>query len=107
MASAANGTITTQGCEFVFQPGCKSAQFAQQQLEFLQYLADLLGKPFDDLKVGIVYENSAWGEESAANGRKDIEAAGLQIAVDENYEAGIFFFLRIAGRGQIYRFNGT
>lgn len=86
--SAANGTITEQDCEFVFQPAAKASQFSTLQMEFLRYLADQLGKPFEELRCAIVYENSAWGEDNAKANRVDLEANGLPIVVDENYEAG-------------------
>lgn len=85
--SAANGTITQQGCEFVCQPGAIAATFAPQQMKFLEYLAEKLGKPVKELKTGIIYENSAWGEDNAKANRTVLAAAGMTIAVDENYAA--------------------
>jgi len=85
--SAANGTITQQGCEFVCQPGAIAATFAPQQLKFLEYLAAKLNKSVKDLKVGIIYENSAWGEDNAKANRVVLKDAGMTIAVDENYAA--------------------
>jgi len=87
-ASAANGTITQQGCEFIFQPAAKAAQFSVMQIDFLRFLAAKMGKTVETLKVGNIYENSAWGEDNARAYRRDLGAAGITIAVDENYEAG-------------------
>ncbi|MDR1535370.1 MAG: ABC transporter substrate-binding protein [Planctomycetota bacterium] len=87
-ASAANGTITQRGCEFIFQPAAKAAQFSIMQLDFLRYLAKNMGKKFEDLKCAIIFENSAWGEDNAKANRRDLLAAGMTIAVEENYEAG-------------------
>jgi len=87
-ASAANGTITHHGCEFVFQPAAKSFQFSTVQIEFLRALAPMMGKRVEDMKFGIVYENSAYGEDGAQANRRDLAAAGLTLAVDENYDAG-------------------
>ena len=87
-ASAANMTITHHGCEFVFQPAAKSFQFSTVQIDFLRSLAAVMGKKVEDMKFGIVYENSAYGEDGAAANRKDLAAAGLTLAVDENYDAG-------------------
>jgi len=85
--SAANSTITQQGCEFVCQPGAMASTFAPQQQKFLEYLAEKLGKKVTDLKCGIIYENSAWGEDNAKANRTTLAANGMTIAVDENYAA--------------------
>jgi len=87
-ASAANGTITQQGCEFIFQPAAKASQFSVMQLDFLRFLAPKMGKTVQDLKCGIIFENSAWGEDNAKANRRDLANANMVIAVDENYEAG-------------------
>lgn len=87
-ASAANGTITQKGCEFIFQPAAKAAQFSIMQLDFLRFIAGKMGKDVKDLKCAIIFENSAWGEDNAKANRRDLTAAGMTLAVDENYEAG-------------------
>jgi branched-chain amino acid transport system substrate-binding protein len=87
-ASAANGTITQKGCEFIFQPAAKAAQFSPMQLDFLRFIAPKMGKTVSDLKFAIVFENSAWGEDNAKANSRDLSEAGLTIAVNENYEAG-------------------
>ena len=87
-ASAANGTICQHGCEFVFQPAAKSFQFSTVQIDFLRALAPSLGKKVEDMKFAIIYENSAYGEDGAKANRKDLLAAGLTIAAEENYDAG-------------------
>ena len=87
-ASAANGTITQKGCEFIFQPAAKAAQFSIMQLDFLRFIAENMGKKFEDLKCAVIFENSAWGEDNAKANVRDLTAAGLTIAVNENYEAG-------------------
>lgn len=86
--SAANGDITKKGSNFIFQPAAIAATFSTMQIEFLKYVAEQMKKDWKELKVGIVYENSAWGEDNAKAQRKDLTAAGIKIAVDENYAAG-------------------
>ena len=87
-ASAANGAITQKGCEFIFQPAAKAFQFSPMQLDFLRFIAPKMGKTVENLKCAVIFENSAWGEDNANANRRDLTAAGLAIAVDENYEAG-------------------
>ena len=88
LGSAANGTITEQGCEFVFQIAPIMSAFAKIKLEFLEYYAELKGINIEDLKFGIVYENSAWGTDGAESSRKLCAERNLNIVYDENYEAG-------------------
>ncbi len=87
-ASATNVTITEQGCEFIFQPAPKSNTFGDTKYEFLKYYADLKGIELSDLKFGIIYENSAWGSDTANSNRALVENYGLNLVYDENYEAG-------------------
>lgn len=87
-ASATNVTITEQGCEFIFQPAPKSNTFGDTKYEFLKYYADLKGIELNDLKFGIIYENSAWGSDTANSNRALVENYGLNLVYDENYEAG-------------------
>lgn len=87
-ASATNVTITEQGCEFIFQPAPKSNTFGDTKYEFLKYYADLKGIELGDLKFGIIYENSAWGSDTANSNRALVENYGLNLVYDENYEAG-------------------
>jgi len=87
-ASATNITITEQGCEFIFQPAPKSDSFSATKFAFLEYYADLKGLNLEDLKFGIIYENSAWGSDTAKSNRALVDSFGLNLVYDENYEAG-------------------
>lgn len=87
-ASATNVTITEQGCEFIFQPAPKSDTFSDTKYEFLQHYAELQGLNLEDLKFGIIYENSAWGSDTANSNRSLVDTYGLNLVYDENYEAG-------------------
>ncbi len=87
-ASATNITITEQGCEFIFQPAPKSNKFAATKFEFLDYYAKLKGIDLSELKFGIIFENSAWGSDTASSNRALCEQGNLNLVYDENYEAG-------------------
>ena len=87
--SASNSAITTSGCEWVFQPAPYAQDFGAMQIEFLQYLCDnYLDKDLNDLNIGLVYENSAWGTQNAEGTVATLEEYNLEVAVDEPYEAG-------------------
>ena len=85
--TAANSTITEQGCDYIFQPCHTGDQSSAMQIEFLGYLAGKLGKEPSELNIGIVYENSAWGQDVAASNKKMCEDNGLTVVAEETYPA--------------------
>ncbi|MGI6161436.1 MAG: ABC transporter substrate-binding protein [Christensenellales bacterium] len=89
-STAANSTITEQGCDFIFQPGSDGRQFSELQLEFIQYYAEIKGLDLKEMKIGIVFENSAWGQDTAAGNKKNCEEAGLNVVVEETYPVSGF-----------------
>jgi branched-chain amino acid transport system substrate-binding protein len=72
--------ITEQGYKYVFEICPKGSQFGATQVNFLTYLKEKYNLP--TLKVGIVYENTAYGT-STANGLRD-------TALKEKYDIGLF-----------------
>lgn len=87
--SASNSAITESGCEWVFQPAPYAADFGAMQIEFLEYLCDnYWDKSLEELNIGLVYENSAWGTQNAEGTVATLDEYGLKVAVDEPYEAG-------------------
>lgn len=88
--SASNSAITSSGCEWVFKPAPHAQTFGAMQIEFLQYLCEkgYLKKNFEDLNIGLLYENSAWGTQNAEGTVATLAEYGMKVAVDEPYEAG-------------------
>ena len=87
--SASNSKISTSGCEWVFQPAPYAEDFGAMQIEFLKYLCDnYLHKDFSQLKMGLVYENSAWGTQNAEGTIATLKSSNQKVTVDEPYEAG-------------------
>lgn len=87
--SASNSAISTSGCEWVFQPAPYAQDFGAMQIEFLEYLCDnYWDKSLEELNIGLVYENSAWGTQNAEGTVATLGEYGLKVAVDEPYEAG-------------------
>ncbi|MDL2324711.1 ABC transporter substrate-binding protein [Ruminococcaceae bacterium OttesenSCG-928-A16] len=84
-STAANSSITEQGCEYIFQPSNTGGQQSEQMIAFLQYLAQKMGLEAKDLKIGILYENSSWGQDVAKGNRENCEKAGLTVAIEETY----------------------
>ena len=83
--TASNSTITEKGCEFIFQPGSDAQQFAGIQVEAVKYFFQKKNMPESDIKVGIVFENSAWGQDNAKGAKKRCEDAGFAVGVEETY----------------------
>lgn len=84
-STAANAGITEQGCEYIFQPTVIGSQQSELMVNFLKNLATRMGIDPAELKIGIVYENSSWGQD-VANGNKELcEQNGLNVAIEETY----------------------
>lgn len=87
LLGSVNVKITSSGYSFIFRPGCIGDQMGKVNVELLQYLAEKSGKPVEDFKVGIVYEDSAYGADTAAGYKTHCENAGLPVVVEESYPA--------------------
>ena len=83
--TAANSTITEQGCDYIFQTCHTGDRSSAMQIEFLGYLANKLGKDASELNVGIVYENSAWGQDVASSNKKMAEDNGFNVVAEETF----------------------
>lgn len=80
--------ITSQGYQYVFQTVPKGTQFGQLQIEFLDYLGAEHG--VDVSKIGILYENSEYGESTAKGSRDLIEKSGkYEVVFDEAFPVGL------------------
>jgi branched-chain amino acid transport system substrate-binding protein len=90
IVGSVNAKITDSGYKFIIRPGCIGDQMAKVNVELLLYLAEKSGKDVKDYKVGIVYENSAYGMDTAAGYKDYCNEAGLQVAVEESYPAKAF-----------------
>lgn len=88
--AAANKAVSEQGASFVFQPAATSSSFIPTQLDFLEEYATKLGKDVNDLKLGLVYANDAWGTDQAKNTRTQVQERGLNLVIDESYEINSF-----------------
>lgn len=84
-STAANSTITEQGCEYVFQPSNTGGQQSETMVEFLKYLSQKKSVNPADLRIGILYENSSWGQDVAKGNRENCEKAGLNVVLEETY----------------------
>ena len=79
--------ITGQGYQYVFETTAIAPENAKAQIGFLQYII----KKYDlDLKkVGVVYENTEYGQSNASSAAKMVEEAGLEVVFNESFPIGI------------------
>lgn len=79
-------TITSQGYKYAFAFAAQSPQFAQTQVDMLEWLNKEYNLSIT--KVGIVYEDTEWGLTNSAAARKSIEASStLELVYDQSYTA--------------------
>ncbi|MHB1419718.1 MAG: ABC transporter substrate-binding protein [Bacillota bacterium] len=79
-------TITSQGYKYAFAFAAQSPQFAQTQVDMLEWLNKEYSTKIT--KVGIVYEDTEWGLTNSAAARKSIEASEtLELVYDQSYTA--------------------
>jgi branched-chain amino acid transport system substrate-binding protein len=79
-------TITGQGYEYVFAFAAQSPQFAQTQVDMLEWINKELG--INITKVGVVYEDTEWGLTNSAAARNSIKnSETLELVYDQSYTA--------------------
>lgn len=79
-------TITSQGYKYAFAFAAQSPQFAQTQVDMLEWLNKEYS--LNITKVGIVYEDTEWGLTNSAAARKSIDASEtLELVYDQSYTA--------------------
>jgi len=81
-----NNDITTKGYNYVFRNVCNGTAFSDIQLEFIRYLQNA---GYGGTKLGIVYENTAYGISMAESAEaKFSNADGLELALYESFSPG-------------------
>lgn len=85
--AACNGNqgIADSGYQFLFQMAPKGVSYSETQISFLKHIAELLGMPLSDMKVGILYVNNTWGTDVATSSEELCKAAGIPVVVSESY----------------------
>ena len=78
-------SIVGQGYQYVFAFASLSPQFAQTQVDMLNWLNETY-EGLNLTKVGIVYEDTEWGLTNSATAREAIaNAEGLELVYDQAY----------------------
>jgi len=74
--------LTNLGYKYIFRICPKGSAFGHMQVEFSQYLLEEKG---GTSKVGIIYENTAYGESTAGGVAGLCEEYGIPVAIEESY----------------------
>lgn len=87
VTSSISNKITGRGLTHIFQTSPLATQFGEMQIESLVKLGELYGwKP---KKIAIVYENTAYGTDTARGLRETAKKYGLEVVLDLAYPHGI------------------
>lgn len=79
-------SITNRGFKYTFQINAKASWFARDQVNFLDYVAKVTNKK--PQKVALLYENTDFGQSTAAGQKKYLAEKGYDIVADVSYPAG-------------------
>lgn len=82
---AINDTITARGYEYVFRAGPKSSWYVRDEVAFLKYLGEKLGRPVQ--RVALLHEDSDYGNGGAQQQTDELTKAGIEVVADVSYTA--------------------
>lgn len=85
MGGPANMTICTQGYNYFFRGGPHGEDLRDANLGMLKYLVELSGKTMEEFNVGIIFENSSYGNDTAGDYGKYCEELGFNVKVNESW----------------------
>lgn len=85
VSGAISDKLTQAGYKYFFEPCPKGGAFGAMQVEFLKYMVDNYGVTLD--KVGIIYENTAYGQSTALGIKKLCKEYGFTVVIEESYPA--------------------
>lgn len=85
----ANDELANSNYEYFFQVSPKGSEYSRSQVGFLKLLAEFLDKPLSEMRVGILYVNSTWGEDVAGESKELCDEAGINVVVNESYPLGV------------------
>ena len=79
--------ITRRGFKYTFQVGARAGRYSQAAVDFVdEALAAKLAKPASDLRIGLLWENRAFGKSVGDGVRDTMKVKGLKLVYDEGYD---------------------
>ena len=85
LSGAVSDKLVQSGYKYFFQVCPKGSEFGAMQANFLKYMVDTYGVRGD--RVGIIYENTAYGQSTAVGIRALAEQHGFKVVIEESYPA--------------------
>lgn len=83
---AVGDSITQRGLKYVFRTCPTGSDLGRDQLRFaIGALAEKMGKDPKTLRIGSIYEDSAYGTACSAGIRDEAKKMGIKLVVDEGY----------------------
>ncbi len=87
LTAAISEPITSQGYKYIFSAGPKGNLWGEMQMDFLGLLNRKYG--VDVKKLGVVYENSAYGISTTEGLRRLAEKRGYQVVFNQSFTPGL------------------
>ena len=79
--------ITRRGFKYTFQVGARAGRYSQAAVDFVsEALAAKFGRPASDLRIGLLWENRAFGKSVGDGVRDTMKEKGLKLVYDEGYD---------------------
>jgi branched-chain amino acid transport system substrate-binding protein len=79
--------ITRRGFKYTFQVGARAGRYSQAAVDLItEQLAAKLGKPATDLRIGLLWENRAFGKSVGDGVRDFMKENNLKLVYDEGYD---------------------
>jgi branched-chain amino acid transport system substrate-binding protein len=86
-ATGAAEIITRRGFKHTFQVGARSGRYSQAAVDFIvDSLTAKLGKSASQLRIGLLWENRAFGKSVGDGVRDYMKTKNLQLIYDEGYD---------------------
>lgn len=86
VTNSSSDDIVKQGYEYIFKIAPLSSDFGKLQVAFIKSLNETYGLSLS--KVGVVYVNNSYGNNTASGVKAMAESAGLEVVVDQSFPAG-------------------
>jgi len=82
--SSSSPTLTERGMKWTFRTWASDAMFTQTMFDFAKFISNKKGIPIKT--VGIIVDDSLYGQDSAKIARKEAERLGWHVSVDIAYK---------------------
>jgi len=90
-SAAANIRLSQGGFKYTFQLSATPAMAViPVQMQFLEYYAGLIGKSKNELRLGVIYADDAWGTDNGNATRNQFTEGGYNVVFIQSYNVPTF-----------------